>query len=88
MADRSNTDTDTRSRDRQPLAGMMTDAVRRETQNELDRLARTKADGLKDYEKREQARAQLTARLRAQRLAREAAAQRAKSGTPAKRRAD
>ena len=51
---------------------LVTEAVRREAENELARLKLTKLDGLKDYEKAQRARSSKTARLRALRLAKEA----------------
>ena len=72
MADRSDIGADRRLREQREGGGMMTDAVRREAENELARLTRAKAEGLKDYEKTQRAQAEKTARLRALRLAREA----------------
>jgi hypothetical protein len=53
-------------------AGVQTEAVRREAENDLARQKRQKLDGPKEYEKRMKAQSAKTAKLRELRLAKEA----------------
>ena len=57
---------------RRTQSGLQTDAVRRETQNEMARAKAQKLDEPKDYEKVLKKQAAKTARLRELRLAKEA----------------
>ena len=62
--------------------GLQTEAVQRETENDLARQKRTKLDEPKDYEKRMKAEAAKSAKLRALRLAKEAEEARVRDAEP------
>jgi hypothetical protein len=75
--------------DTRAVTGLQTEAVRRETENEAERVKRQKLDGPKEYEKKQQQQAAKSAKLRQLRLAKEAedAMARSKAGaSPAPRK--
>jgi hypothetical protein len=58
--------------DTRAVTGLQTEAVRRETENEAERVKRQKLDGPKEYEKKQQQQSAKSAKLRELRLAKEA----------------
>jgi len=58
--------------DTRAIGGLQTEAVRRETENEAERVKRQKLDVPKEYEKMQKSQAAKSARLREMRLAKEA----------------